>query len=1023
MVITGGKSIGKYAFYDCTSLTSIEIPSSVTSIGSSAFYNCSKLTDVYYVGTREQWNGVTIGANNSSLTNVTIHFVPCRYIDHDEIAHDAKAPTCTEIGWDAYVTCSRCDYTTYVKKAKLGHDEIAHDAKAPTCTEIGWDAYVTCSRCDYTTYQAKPSLGHTSSAATQENRTEPDCVTNGSYDRVVYCSVCDTEISRKEVIVPALGHDEIKHDAKTPTCTEIGWDAYVTCSRCDYTTYVEKAKLGHDEIAHDAKAPTCTEIGWDAYVTCSRCDYTTYVEKAKLGHDEVAHAAQAPTCTEIGWDAYVTCSRCDYTTYKAKAALGHSPADAVEENRVEPSCVVSGSYDRIVYCSVCEAKLSHRNINIPALGHDEIKHDAKAPTYTEIGWEAYVTCSRCDYSTYQEIPALRHTPASAVIENRVEPDCVTDGSYDSVVYCSVCKEELSRETVVLDKLGHDEIPHDAKAPTCIEIGWEAYVTCSRCDYTTYNELSALGHDEIAHDAKAPDCTVISWDAYVTCSRCDYTTYAEKKALGHDGISHEAKAPTCTEIGWDAYVTCSRCDYTTYVEKAALGHDEIANEAKTPTCTEIGWDAYVTCSRCDYTTYEEKAKLGHDEIAHEGKAPTFDAAGWEAYVTCSRCDYTTYKVLPALKHTPASAVVENRTEPDCVTNGSYDSVVYCSVCEEELSRQTITIDKLGHDEIAHDAKAPTCTEIGWDAYVTCSRCDYTTYSEKTGGGHDYVAEEGAPGMIYTCSRCEDSYVEPIPSTPVALKTESFETAWGMTFESRVLAGEAITAGTRFRFFYDGEIAALLSHTASDKLTVWEEDGVITLKANADIAAEEELLTLTLETSLYLTAGEHALLTTDGEGSEFAPLVIYEMGDVNLDGKVNARDVTMIKQYVVKMVELSDVQKIYANVYVDTDKDGAPLINSRDSLLIQQFIVKMDVTLGDRVEITFSYEDAPAEALPEATEPTEKRYSVKAESGFDSAPALADGYVWSADKVTLVLPDFSAILEDKTYYVMKKEGQPV
>ena len=64
-----------------------------------------------------------------------------------------------------------------------------------------------------------------------------------------------------------------------------------------------------------------------------------------------------------------------------------------------------------------------------------------------------------------------------------------------------------------------------------------------------------------------------WDAYVTCSRCGYTTYAEKSALGHDEIPHEAKSPTCTEIGWDAYVTCKNCDYTTYEEKPALGQNE------------------------------------------------------------------------------------------------------------------------------------------------------------------------------------------------------------------------------------------------------------------------------------------------------------------------------------------------------------------------------------------------------------------------------------------------------------------
>ena len=67
--------------------------------------------------------------------------------------HDAKAPTCTETGWEEYDTCSRCDYTTKVELLALKHDLVHHDAKAPTCTEIGWNEYDACQRegCTYTT--------------------------------------------------------------------------------------------------------------------------------------------------------------------------------------------------------------------------------------------------------------------------------------------------------------------------------------------------------------------------------------------------------------------------------------------------------------------------------------------------------------------------------------------------------------------------------------------------------------------------------------------------------------------------------------------------------------------------------------------------------------------------------------------------------------------------------------------------------------------------------------------------------
>ena len=384
--------------------------------------------------------------------------------------HAAKAPTCTEIGWDAYDTCSRCDYTTYAELPALKHALEQYAAQAPTCTEIGWDAYEACSRCDYTT--------------------------------------------RKEL--PALKHDLVYYKAKDPTCTEPGCDAYETCSRCNYTTYQEIPALKHDLRQRVIKAPTCTQMGW-AYETCSRCDYFATPLLPALNHDLEQHAAKAPTCTEKGWDAYETCSRCDYTTYA----------------------------------------------ELPTLNHDLEQHAAKAPTCTEIGWDAFDTCSRCDYTTYAEQPALNH----ALVQ------------------------------------------HEAQAPTCTKPGWDAYETCSRCNYNTYAEQPALNHALVQHDAQAPTCTEIGWNAYETCSRCDYTTYAEQPALNHALVQHEAKAPTCTEIGWNAYETCSRCDYTTYAELPALNHDYQAVTVE-PTCETDGYTIF-TCSRCkDSYTADPTDQLGH-----------------------------------------------------------------------------------------------------------------------------------------------------------------------------------------------------------------------------------------------------------------------------------------------------------------------------------------------------------------------------------------------------------------------------
>ncbi len=476
---------------------------------------------------------------NSSLGNGTHRIICLRCGLNGTASCSGGYATCTSPG-----VCAACGGSYYG-----GHDLVQHAAKAPTCTEIGWDAYDTCSRfgCNYTT--------------------------------------------RKEL--PALKHDLKQHAAKAPTCTEIGWDAYEACSRCDYTTRKELPALNHNLVQHVAKAPTCTEIGWDAYEACSRCDYTTYVE-LPAQHDLEHHAAKAPTCTEPGWNAYDTCKNCDYNTYQV----------------------------------------------LPALKHYLVYYKAKDPTCTEPGCDAYETCSRCDYTTYVERPALNHDLRQRVI----------------------------------------------KAPTCTQMGW-AYETCSRCDYSATPLLPALNHDLVQHEAQAPTCTKPGWDAYETCSRCDHTTYAELPALNHDFVQHAAKAPTCTEKGWNAYETCSRCDYTTYAEQPALNHALVNHNAKAPTCTEIGWNAYKTCSRCDYTTYAELPALNHDLVQHAAKAPTCTEIGWDAYKTCSRCDYTTYAELPALNHDYQAVTVE----PTCETDGY--TVFTCSRCKDSYTADPT--DKLGH----------------------------------------------------------------------------------------------------------------------------------------------------------------------------------------------------------------------------------------------------------------------------------------------------------------------------------------
>ena len=180
------------------------------------------------------------------------------------------------------------------------------------------------------------------------------------------CEACGGEYGEKDPNNHALE----QHAAKAPTCTEKGWNAYETCSRCDYTTYAELPALNHDLVRHDAKAATCTEIGWNAYDTCKNCD-TTYAELPALNHDYQAVTVE-PTCETDGYTIF-TCSRCkDSYTADPTDQLGHqfgawSPNGTGSQSAdcLRQGCAHTGSTDcrkftfrtaegeTLTFCPVC----------------------------------------------------------------------------------------------------------------------------------------------------------------------------------------------------------------------------------------------------------------------------------------------------------------------------------------------------------------------------------------------------------------------------------------------------------------------------------------------------------------------------------------------------------------------------------------------------------------------------------------------------------------------------------------------
>ena len=345
-------------------------------------------------------------SGKTATCEVTVITPVCKHLNKTTVP--AKEPTCTAEGNNEYKACDNCDKvfkTDGITETTVEAETIPalrHDFSIPRNNENQhWNE---CSRChiadtkinhvgegeyqsDSTKHWKVCGCGvkvdeeaHSASTPVKENRQAATCTANGTYDEVVYCSVCNYEMSRTQKTEPAKGHTAgtaVKENIVPATCTEAGtYDEVVYCSVCNYemsrTQKTEPAK-GHTEgtaVKENIVPAKCTVNG---------------------SHDEVVY------CTEC----HAELSR----TAKVDNMTGHTEGAPVKENVHDATCTEEGSYDEVVYCNTCNEKLT---------------------------------------TTPKTIPAKGHTEGAFVIENEVESTVDKEGSYEEVIYCVDCEKELSR---------------------------------------------------------------------------------------------------------------------------------------------------------------------------------------------------------------------------------------------------------------------------------------------------------------------------------------------------------------------------------------------------------------------------------------------------------------------------------------------------------------------------------------------------------------------------------------------------
>ena len=387
---------------------------------------------------------------------------PLNSVDSEFTSGDCKTPSTK-----SYQAVGEFEGVAYDSSTTIEGAIGEHSWQAATCV-----ASKTCSVCGATEGEA---LSHTYGTVTYtgDGKTE--------YKAERMCSCGNTQTANATITSEVT---------KKASCTETGETTYTATFREDWTvdktTTEEIAKVDH---SYGAEWKFNESSHWHE---CSCGDKSGIAD-----HSYTSEVTKAATCAEAGVETF-TCE-CNHSYTEVIEATGnHSYSWATT---TAATCVVKGEETGTCSCGA----ITTREIAIDSNAHNLVTVAAKAATCTQIGWAEYQYCDRegCTHTTYVEIPATNnhndsetdkdhicdtcdqvvgacsggtatcteqavcstcgqaygglaeHIPGTAVEEKRVESTCAVAGSYDSVVYCSVCKtHEISRETKALELAEH-----------------------------------------------------------------------------------------------------------------------------------------------------------------------------------------------------------------------------------------------------------------------------------------------------------------------------------------------------------------------------------------------------------------------------------------------------------------------------------------------------------------------------------------------------------------------------------------
>ena len=338
-----------------------------TEYGTKAYYECTSCHKLF-----------ADAEGKEAVYTTALTLAP---LGHSMIKHEEVKPTCTEYGTKAYYECTSCHklfadaegkeavYTTDLTLAPLGHSMTKHEEVKPTCTEAGTKEYYECKTCGKIFADVKG----------------------------------ETEVTENDRVIAALGHRMTKHKEVKPTCTETGTKEYYECETCGKIFADEKGEtevtkedlvisaLGHSMTKHEEVKATCTEKGVKEYYECSVCGKIFLDKDGK---------------TETTKDGVIV----DALGHKTKFVAGVSAGCEKDGTRAHYECEVCG---KLFDDAKAENKVSASALVLSATGHHWGEWKVvKAATTKEAGIEQAI-CDYCGGPWQKEIPVKAASTISA----------------------------------------------------------------------------------------------------------------------------------------------------------------------------------------------------------------------------------------------------------------------------------------------------------------------------------------------------------------------------------------------------------------------------------------------------------------------------------------------------------------------------------------------------------------------------------------------------------------------------------